>query len=241
MKAFENKIVVLTGASSGIGYSLLNYFVKEGARVYGSSRNERELTTESKQECNFELLDLADELNVEKYVKTILQKENRIDILINNAGVAHNLALLEEIDSEMLNSVVRDNLLPTFNMMKYTIPIMKKNNSGTIINISSRAGRRAVPKLSAYTAAKFAVRGLTESVAKEVQDTGIKCISISPAGVNTGMRAMVFGQEDAENQQDTSRINEVISRILSGSLEVSNGSDIVIIKDKEPIIRVPEI
>ena len=241
MKAFENKIVVLTGASSGIGYSLLNYFIKEGARVYGSSRNERELTTESKQECNFELLDLADELNVEKYVKTILQKENRIDILINNAGVAHNLALVEEISSEMLNSVVRDNLLPTFNMMKYTIPIMKKNNSGTIINISSRAGRRAVPRLSAYTAAKFAVRGLTESVAKEVQDTGIKCISISPAGVNTGMRAMVFGQEDAENQQDTSRINEVISRILSGSLEVSNGSDIVIIKDKEPIIRVPEI
>jgi NADP-dependent 3-hydroxy acid dehydrogenase YdfG len=241
MKAFENKIVVLTGASSGIGYSLLNYFIKEGARVYGSSRNERELTTESKQECNFELLDLADELNVEKYVKTILQKENRIDILINNAGVAHNLALVEEINSEMLNSVVRDNLLPTFNMMKYTIPIMKKNNSGTIINISSRAGRRAVPKLSAYTAAKFAVRGLTESVAKELQDTGIKCISISPAGVNTGMRAMVFGQEDAENQQDTSRINEVISRILSGSLKVSNGSDIVIIKDKEPIIRVPEI
>ena len=241
MKAFENKIVVLTGASSGIGYSLLNYFVKEGARVYGSSRNERELTTESKQECNFELLDLADELNVEKYVKTILQKENRIDILINNAGVAHNLALVEEIDSKMLNSVVRDNLLPTFNMMKYTIPIMKKNNSGTIINIASRAGRRAVPRLSAYTAAKFAVRGLTESVAKEVQDTGIKCISISPAGVNTGMRAMVFGQEDAENQQDTSRINEVISRILSGNLEVSNGSDIVIIKDKEPIIRVPEI
>ena len=223
MKAFENKIVVLTGASSGIGYSLLNYFIKEGARVYGSSRNERELTTESKQECNFELLDLADELNVERYVKTILQKENRIDILINNAGVAHNLALVEEINSEMLNSVVRDNLLPTFNMMKYIIPIMKKNNSGTIINISSRAGRRAVPKLSAYTAAKFAVRGLTESVAKEVQDTGIKCISISPAGVNTGMRAMVFGQEDAENQQDTSRINEVISRILSGSLDVSNG------------------
>ena len=241
MKAFENKIVVLTGASSGIGYSLLNYFVKEGARVYGSSRNERELTTEIKQECNFELLDLADELNVEKYIKTILQKENRIDILINNAGVAHNLALVEEINSEMLNSVVRDNLLPTFNMMKYTIPIMKKNNSGTIINISSRAGRRAVPRLSAYTAAKFAVRGLTESVAKEVQDTGIKCISISPAGVNTGMRAMVFGQEDAENQQDTSRINEVISKILSGSLDVSNGSDIVIIKGKEPIIRVPEI
>jgi len=118
---------------------------------------------------------------------------------------------------------------------------MKKSNSGTVINVSSRAGRRAVPRLSAYTAAKFAVRGLTEAVAKEVQDTEIKCISISPAGVNTGMRAMVFGQDDAENQQNTSRITNIISRILSGSLEVLNGSDIVIIKDKEPIIRVPEV
>ena len=107
--------------------------------------------------------------------------------------------------------------------------------------MSSRAGRRAVPKLSAYTAAKFAVRGLTESVAKEVQDTGIKCISISPAGVNTGMRAMVFGQSDAQNQQTTSRITDIISRILLDDLDVSNGSDIVIIKDQEPIIRVPEV
>ena len=203
MKAFEDKVVVLTGASSGIGYSLLKYFISEGAIVYASSRNEREITEKDKQECHFELLDLSDEVNVEKYTKVVLQKENRVDILINNAGVAHNLALIEEMNVEMFNSIIKDNVMPTFNMIKYIMPIMKKNNSGTVINISSRAGRRAVPKLSAYTAAKFAVRGLTESVAKEVQETGIKCVTISPAGVNTGMRAMVFGKEDAENQQDT--------------------------------------
>ena len=241
MKAFEDKVVVLTGASSGIGYSLLKYFISEGAIVYASSRNEREITEKDKQECHFELLDLSDEVNVEKYTKVVLQKENRVDILINNAGVAHNLALIEEMNLEMFNSIIKDNVMPTFNMIKYIMPIMKKNNSGTVINISSRAGRRAVPKLSAYTAAKFAVRGLTESVAKEVQETGIKCVTISPAGVNTGMRAMVFGKEDAENQQDTSRITEIISKILLGKLQVSNGSDIVIIKDKEPIIRVPEV
>ena len=241
MKAFEDKVVVLTGASSGIGYSLLKYFISEGAIVYASSRNEREITEKDKQECHFELLDLSDEVNVEKYTKVVLQKENRVDILINNAGVAHNLALIEEMNVEMFNSIIKDNVMPTFNMMKHIMPIMKKNNSGTVINISSRAGRRAVPKLSAYTAAKFAVRGLTESVDKEVQETGIKCVTISPAGVNTGMRAMVFGKEDAENQQDTSRITEIISKILLGKLQVSNGSDIVIIKDKEPIIRVPEV
>ena len=241
MKAFEDKVVVLTGASSGIGYSLLKYFISEGAIVYAISRNERELTEKDKQECNFELLDISDEVNVEEFTKAVLQKENRVDILINNAGVAHNLALIEEMNLELFNSIIRDNVMPTFNMMKYILPIMKKNNSGTVINISSRAGRRAVPKLSAYTAAKFAVRGLTESVAKEVQETGIKCVTISPAGVNTGMRAMVFGKEDAENQQDTSRITDVISKILLGELQVSNGSDIVIIKDKEPIIRVQEV
>ena len=241
MKEFEGKVVVLTGASSGIGYSLLKYFISEGAIVYAISRNERELTEKDKQECNFELLDISDEVNVEEFTKAVLQKENRVDILINNAGVAHNLALIEEMNLEVFNSIIRDNVMPTFNMMKYILPIMKKNNSGTIINISSRAGRRAVPKLSAYTAAKFAVRGLTESVAKEVQETGIKCVTISPAGGNTGMRAMVFGKEDAENQQDTSRITDVISKILLGELQVSNGSDIVIIKDKEPIIRVPEV
>ena len=241
MKAFEDKVVILTGASSGIGYSLLKYFISEGAIVYASSRNEREITEKDKQECHFELLDLSDEGNVEEYTNSVLQKENSIDILINNAGVAHNLALIEEMNLEMFNSIIRDNVMPTFNMMKYIMPIMKKNNSGTVINISSRAGRRAVPKLSAYTAAKFAVRGLTESVAKEVQETGIKCVTISPAGVNTGMRAMVFGKEDAENQQDTSRITDIISKTLLGELQVSNGSDIVIIKGKEPIIRVPEV
>ena len=236
MKEFENKRIILTGASSGIGHSLLKYFINEGAIVYATSRNKRELTKEDEQKCDFELLDLANENNVKKYVKGIMENENSIDILINNAGVAHNLALVEDIDSTMLDSVVRDNLMPTFNMTKHIIPIMKKNNLGTIINVSSRAGRRAVPKLSAYTAAKFAVRGFTQSVAKEVQDTNIKCISISPAG----MRAMVFGKDDSSNQQTTDRISEIISNILLDELQVTNGSDIVIIKDKEPIIRVPE-
>ena len=94
MKDFDGKTVILTGASSGIGYSLLNFFIKKSAIVYAVSRNEREITEKNKQECNFELLDLTDEMNVEKYTNSILQKEDGIDILINNAGVAHNLALI---------------------------------------------------------------------------------------------------------------------------------------------------
>lgn len=237
----EDKKIILTGASSGIGLELLRYFIKQKSTVFASSRNERELTSNDKQKCNFELLDLSNTDSVKRYVNSILKEEEKIDILINNAGVAHNLSFIEEIKFDELNTVIKDNLMPTFNMIKYIIPVMKKNNSGIIINLASRAGRRAVPRLSAYSAAKFAVRGLTEAVAKEIQNTEIKCISISPAGVNTEMRAMVFGKEDAENQQTTSRITDIITKILTNEFEVPNGSDVIIIKDKEPIIKVPEV
>ena len=77
MKAFEDKVVVLTGASSGIGYSLLKYFISEGAIVYASSRNEREITDKDKQECHFELLDLSNEVNVEEYTKIIFNYKKK--------------------------------------------------------------------------------------------------------------------------------------------------------------------
>ena len=117
---------------------------------------------------------------------------------------------------------------------------MKKQNTGIIINVSSRSGRRGVPRLSAYCSAKFAVRGLTESVAKEVENNNIKCISISPGGVNTDMRRRLFGDKDAVEQQPTSRIIDIVVKILSEKIQVPNGADVLIVKDKKPVIKVPE-
>ena len=241
--ALANKVVLITGASKGIGKQIAQGFYDEGCTIHIVSRSMKNLEAAALEIAGQEQAQIhlhAEDISSKGVAGRLLDVTGIPDILINNAGVAHNLALVEEIDSEMLNSVVRDNLLPTFNMMKYTIPIMKKNNSGTIINISSRAGRRAVPKLSAYTAAKFAVRGLTESVAKEVENNNIRCISISPGGVNTEMRRKLFGDEDAGNQQPTSRIINIITKILSEQIQVPNGADVLIVKDKEPIIKVPE-
>ena len=147
---------------------------------------------------------------------------------------------IQEIKFDELNTVIKDNLMPTFNMIKYILPIMKKQNSGIIINVSSRSGRRGVPRLSAYCSAKFAVRGLTESVAKEVENNNIKCISISPGGVNTDMRRRLFGDKDAVEQQPTSRIIDIVVKILSEKIQVPNGADVLIVKDKKPVIKVPE-
>ena len=237
---FKNKKIILTGASSGIGLELLRYLIKNNADVFASSRRQKEILAEDEKKCQFKLIDLTNESEVKQYVDRIIDNTGKIDILINNAGVSQDLSLLEDLEYEEFQSVIRDNVMTTFNMIKYILPIMKKQNTGIIINVSSRSGRRGVPKLSAYCSAKFAVRGLTESVAKEVENSNIKCISISPGGVNTEMRRKLFGDEDAEKQQPTSRIIDIITKILIDEIEVPNGADVLIVKDKEPAIKVPE-
>ena len=237
---FKNKKIILTGASSGIGLELLRYLIENKADVFAASRRQKEILADDEKMCQFDIIDLTNESEVEQYVDRITSSAGKIDILINNAGVAQDLSLVEESGYEEFQSVIKDNVMTTFNMIKYVLPIMKKQNSGIIINMSSRSGRRGVPKLSAYCAAKFAVRGLTESVAKEVENNNIRCISISPGGVNTEMRRKLFGDEDAGNQQPTSRIINIITKILSEQIQVPNGADVLIVKDKEPIIKVPE-
>ena len=206
----------------------------------GLQSRQKEILADDEKKCQFDIIDLTNESKVEQYVDRIASSVGKIDILINNAGVAQDLSLVEELGYEEFQSVIKDNVMNTFNMIKYVLPIMKKQNSGIIINVSSRSGRRGVPRLSAYCAAKFAVRGLTESVAKEVENNNIRCISISPGGVNTEMRRKLFGDEDAENQQPTSRIINIITKILSEQIQVPNGADVLIVKDKDPIIKVPE-
>tara|TARA_B100001167_G_C16757307_1_gene299394 strand:- start:769 stop:1491 length:723 start_codon:yes stop_codon:yes gene_type:complete len=237
---FKNKKIILTGASSGIGLELLRYLIENKADVFAASRRQKEILADDEKMCQFDIIDLTNESEVEQYVERITSSAGKIDILINNAGVAQDLSLVEESGYEEFQSVIKDNVMTTFNMIKYVLPIMKKQNSGIIINMSSRSGRRGVPRLSAYCAAKFAVRGLTESVAKEVENNNIRCISISPGGVNTEMRRKLFGDEDAGNQQPTSRIINIITKILSEQIQVPNGADVLIVKDKEPIIKVPE-
>lgn len=237
---FKNKKIILTGASSGIGLELLRYLIENKADVFAASRRQKEILADDEKMCQFDIIDLTNESEVEQYVDRITSSAGKIDILINNAGVAQDLSLVEESGYEEFQSVIKDNVMTTFNMIKYVLPIMKKQNSGIIINMSSRSGRRGVPRLSAYCAAKFAVRGLTESVAKEVENNNIRCISISPGGVNTEMRRKLFGDEDAGNQQPTSRIINIITKILSEQIQVPNGADVLIVKDKEPIIKVPE-
>ena len=113
-------------------------------------------------------------------------------------------------------------------MCKRAIPIFRKQNDGMIINISSMAGKRAVPRLVAYSASKFGILAISQSIAKENLDTNLKCITICPAGINTRMRERLFGKQDAIQQQSADFVADIICQTVNGTIKVDNGGDIII-------------
>ena len=184
MKAFENKRIILTGSSSGIGHALLRYFIQEGAIVYASSRNEREITTKDKQECIFELLDLSNEKNVEKYIKGIIQKEDSIDILINNAAndERHEPG---DVTPEYWEQQLRVNFSHHFFAAQAVKPEMAKAGGGAIINMGSISWHMALEFMPAYTSSKAAIEGLTQSLARAYGKEHIRVNCIIPGQVWT--------------------------------------------------------
>ena len=229
-----NQTVIITGASSGLGLSLAERFCKRGDTVYGvslSQRNWKEAKRRIGTNARFFLsqIDAASETQIKSFVSKIVKAEKAVDILINNAGYANRPARVEEESLRELQKNISANLISTFLMCKYTLPILKKQKKGWIINIASYAGKRAVPLLGAYSASKFGVVALTQSIAKENLDTaGFKCVAICPGGINTKMREKLFGKEDAERQQSASFVTNKILEIIEGRIAVPSGGDVVI-------------
>lgn len=113
-------------------------------------------------------------------------------------------------------------------MSKHLIPLFRKQERGFIIHISSMAGQRAVPRLFPYSASKFGLQALSQCIAKENADSSLKSIAVCPGGMNTQMRADLFGKEDAQKQQGTDFVADIVFRVTDGDVHVESGGDIVI-------------
>ena len=227
------KNAVITGASRGLGLALTQRFLAAGWRVFGISRTKqhwkaalRELPSAAK--VSFHQADLTSEPRVKAFVRSLKVKTKQIDLLINNAGYGGKLLRTEEVSFAEYRKTVDGNLLLPFLMCKHFIPIFRKQKRGSIINISSMAGQRAVPRLPVYSAAKFGVLALSQAVAKENTDIDFKCLTVCPGGMNTEMRASLFGWEDAAKQQSTGFVADTIFDIYENKIEVESGGDIVI-------------
>jgi NADP-dependent 3-hydroxy acid dehydrogenase YdfG len=189
----DDRVALVTGASSGIGEATAEALAAEGASLALAARREDELTDLADRLASegVETLvvptDVTDEEQVESMIETTTEELGRLDIIINNAGVM----LLEpviEADRANFRQMVEVNLLGLMNATHAALPIMEDQGTGHIVNISSVAGRQASANGSGYNATKFGVNGFTEALRQEVNNDGIRTTLIEPGIVDTELQ-----------------------------------------------------
>lgn len=186
----RQQIALLTGSSSGIGFETSLLLARNGIYTYATMRNlskSQEILDITKKEClplKVLTLDVTDEKSTQKAIDMVMHEQNRIDILVNNAGYSL-VGALEQISMDEIKEEFETNFFGIIKLIQKVLPLMRKQRSGRIINVSSLAGRIGLPLASAYVSSKFALEGLSESLKYEVQDFGIYVILIEPGVIKT--------------------------------------------------------
>jgi len=181
----NKKVVLITGASSGIGRSTAEFFLKMGYTVYGAARSEEKLKYLSQYENgSYILMDITKAEMRKNCVDQILAAEGRINILINNAGYG-SFGSLEEVPVDEAKRQFDVNIFGLSELTKLVIPGMRENKAGKIINISSIAGKIWTPLGGWYHASKFALEGLSDCLRNELKDFGIDVVLIEPGAIKS--------------------------------------------------------
>ena len=189
MARLAGKVAIITGAAQGMGAATARLFAAEGAKVVLCDVIEdkgQETASEIGENAVFQKLDVRSEADWERVVADTVQRFGKLDILINNAAVVH-FSPIEAMPAEDIERVLAINVMGTMLGAKYAARAMTEAGRGVIINISSVDGLRGCNGLSAYTASKWAVRGLSKSLAYELGPRGIRVCTVHPGGVNTQM------------------------------------------------------
>jgi short-subunit dehydrogenase len=188
----NNKVAVVTGSSTGIGYETSLTLARNGFHTYGTMRKLEEekskpLTEAAKNE-NLQLqvieLDVDNDKSVTDAINTIVDERKRIDVLINNAGYALGGAL-EDSSMNEIKAQFETNFFGAVRVMKAVLPVMRRQGAGKIVNITSMGGKISIPLSSSYHGSKFALEGLSESIQYELEPFGIKIILIEPGAVGS--------------------------------------------------------
>lgn len=196
---FANKVVLITGATSGIGKATAQAFAKEGATVHFCGRREA-LGAKVAQEINamggrasYQKADVRNEQDVKSFIDTCVQKYGRLDIAFNNAGIESPPKTIEEMTLDDWNNVMATNLTGVFLSMTYELPVMKRQGGGIIINTASVGGHNGFSSIGPYGASKAGVMSLARGGAMEYTDKNIRINSLSPGAVDTPMFRRAIG------------------------------------------------
>lgn len=178
----NRKVFLVSGASRGIGRALADEIAGRGHTVYGSSRS----WPESDPAPGFHpiTMDVRDDASVKTALQKVFEEEQRIDVLVNNAGVSHS-GSIEETSLDAVRDLLETNYFGVVRAVQAALPIMRKQGFGTIVNVGSAGGKIAIPFQSHYCASKFAIEGLTEALWQELHGSGIRVLLIEPGDVRT--------------------------------------------------------
>jgi NADP-dependent 3-hydroxy acid dehydrogenase YdfG len=187
----KGRVAIITGASSGVGYSAARLFAREGATVIAAARRQEfldhlvaEIAHEGHQGFSIPT-DVTDPAQVRRLIEQTVSMLGRIDILINSAGGVLKVSPLEQFGDRDWRTVIDTNLSGVFYTSRAVVPYMKAQGSGTIVNLGSRVGRVGVANLAPFCAAKFALSGLSQALAQELRPYNIYVTTVVSGMINT--------------------------------------------------------
>lgn len=222
----NEKVALVTGSSRGIGFVTSTTLARNGFLTYASMRNldkEKEIrlvVDKEKIPLKTIQLDVTDSNSVDNAIKSIMDQSGRIDVLVNNAGYGL-VGAFEELSMEEIKQQYETNLFGVMRVTQAVLPIMRKQKSGIIVNMSSGAGRFGYPNGSAHVSTKFALEGLSESVAYEVEPFGIKIVLVEPGFVRTNFSNVVAKKSQSTNSQYSKMTEKMAASIEQMKLKSS--------------------
>jgi hypothetical protein len=227
---FKDKVVLITGASSGIGRASAIQFAKKGANVILVARNKEKLLQADKDLKKFNVstlvceCDISNKTQVKKMSKTVLEKFESVDILVNNAGFAI-YGSVSNLTTEEIESQMATNYFGMVYCIKNFLPLMIKRKSGHIVNVASVAGSFGLPGIASYCASKFAMLGFSEGLKHELKGTGVGITVVSPIMVRTSF----FDHSSFENMPKYSPTSLSAETVANAILKASHSPRLEII------------
>jgi NAD(P)-dependent dehydrogenase (short-subunit alcohol dehydrogenase family) len=246
----SQKVAIVTGSSTGIGYETSLALARNGFLTYATMRNLnkaeniKSVATKESLTLYVKQLDVTDDASVKNAVEAISSEtRGRIDVLVNNAGYGLNGAF-EDLAMDEIKAQYETNVFGLIRVTQAVLPTMRRQKSGTIVNISSGAGRFGFPSGSAYVSTKFAVEGLSESISYELEPFGIKIVIVEPGVIRTNFgNGLVVAKKSQHPNSPYSQMMKKIANSFEELMKNSSSPSLVAnvvlkaVKDENPSLR----
>lgn len=221
-------LIVITGVSRGLGLAMTEQFIQKNCTVIGCARSQNvvEKLQQKFGPHNFTQVDVSNDEQVKTWANQILSQYSPPDLLINNAGIINQLAPLWQVSAEEFDRLIDVNIKGVANVIRHFVPAMVAKNNGVVVNFSSGWGRSTSPQVAPYCASKWAIEGLTRSLAQELP-AKMAAVPLNPGIIHTDMLEICFGEEAADYTSVQNWVKKAVPFLLQLSAK-DNGASLTV-------------